>query len=287
MLATFFRVSQSGLTAKETTIKPQDEISVIVWNEFRHERENAAVRSIYPDGIHATIASALVLAPVEGHVPVAVGTATLDAPDHGLSDERLAECDVLVWWGHKAHGDVSDSVVERVQRRVLEGMGLIVLHSGHFSKIFRRLMGTNCSLKWREADERERLWVVERAHPIAAGLGEYFELPNEEMYGERFDIPPPDELVFISWFEGGEVFRSGCCWQRGHGRVFYFRPGHEAYPTYHDRNVQRVLANAVQWARPRLHLADHAPNTAPLEKLSPKEVQFSRVGVLQDSKDKR
>ena len=140
-----------------------------------------------------------------------VRTATLDEPEHGLTEGVLAETDVLTWWGHMAHDEVSDEIVDRVQQRVLEGMGLIVLHSGHFSKIFKRLMGTTCNLKWREAGERERLWVVEPGHPIAQGLGEYFELPHEEMYGERFDIPAPDELVFLSWFQGGEVFRSGCC----------------------------------------------------------------------------
>ena len=266
---------------------PASRINVIVWNEYQHELENESVRAIYPDGLHATIAQALQATPAlnPGALPLHVSTATQAEPEHGLSEARLAATDVLVWWGHKAHGDVDDAVVDRVQRRVLEGMGLIVLHSGHFSKIFRRLMGTNCSLKWREADEKERVWVVERSHPIAAGLGEYFELPNEEMYGERFDIPTPDELVFISWFEGGEVFRSGCCWQRGHGRVFYFRPGHEAYPTYHDANVQRVLANAVQWAAPRLQIADACPMSPPLEKLSPKAVSFGKVGIAQTRDD--
>ena len=262
-------------------------LKVIVWNEFQHERENDAVRAFYPQGIHTTIAQGLAAtaSPVRGALPLQIGTATLDEPEHGLSEARLADTDVLLWWGHKAHAEVSDAVVDRVQRRVLEGMGLIVLHSGHFSKIFRRLMGTHCSLKWREADEKERLWVVEPSHPIAAGLGEYFELPNEEMYGERFDIPAPDELVFMSWFEGGEVFRSGCCWQRGHGRVFYFRPGHEAYPTYHDANVQKVLANAVQWAAPRVQKVDDCPMRPPLEKLSPKAVSFGKVGIVRSQGD--
>ncbi|HEV8691944.1 MAG TPA: ThuA domain-containing protein [Ideonella sp.] len=262
-------------------------ISVIVWNEYQHERENEAVRAIYPDGLHTVIAAALAETPglLPGALPLEISTATLDQPEHGLSEERLAGCDVLVWWGHKAHDQVADVVVERVQRRVLEGMGLIVLHSGHFAKIFRRLLGTNCSLKWREADEKERVWVVEPSHPIAAGLGEFFELPNEEMYGERFDIPQPDSTVFISWFEGGEVFRSGCCWERGHGRIFYFRPGHEAYPTYHDANVQRVLANAVQWAAPRVNIVDSCPMSPPLEKLSDKKVTFSKVGILQGKGD--
>lgn len=262
-------------------------ISVIVWNEFQHERQSAAVAAIYPDGIHTTIAQALRRTPAlgRGAAELAVSTATLDEPEHGLSQARLDACDVLLWWGHKAHDQVADEVVARVQQRVLEGMGLIVLHSGHFSKIFRRILGTNCSLKWREAAEKERLWVVEPSHPIAAGLGEHFELPHEEMYGERFDIPQPDSTVFISWFEGGEVFRSGCCWQRGHGKVFYFRPGHEAYPTYHDANVQRVLANAVQWAAPTVRLPDSCPMRPPLETLSAKAASFGQVGIVQSAKD--
>jgi trehalose utilization protein len=179
-----------------------------------------------------------------------VRTATLDEPEHGLTEEVLAETDVLLWWGHMAHKEVSDEVVERVQKRVLEGMGLIVLHSAHVSKIFVKLMGTGCMLRWREAGERERLWVVAPGHPIAEGIGDYFEIPHEEMYGEFFDIPAPDALVFVSWFQGGEVFRSGCCFERGQGRIFYFRPGHETHPTYHQPEVQRVISNAVRWAAP-------------------------------------
>lgn len=167
-----------------------------------------------------------------------------------------------------AHGDVKDEIVDRVRNRVLEGMGLIVLHSGHFSKIFRKLMGTTCNLKWREIGEKERLWVIDPSHPIAAGLGEYFEIDHEEMYGERFDIPQPDELVFVSWFAGGEVFRSGCCWHRGRGKVFYFRPGHETFPVYFQPEVLKVIVNAVQWATPpdtTVPQFGHRPD--PLEKL--------------------
>jgi trehalose utilization protein len=177
-----------------------------------------------------------------------VRTATLDEPEHGLTDAVLAETEVLTWWGHVAHDEVSDEVVERVHRRVLDGMGLIVLHSGHFSRIFQRLMGTTCNLKWREAGEHERLWVVDPGHPIAEGLGESFLIEHEEMYGEHFDIPAPDRLVFVSWFSGGEVFRSGCCYGRGRGRIFYFRPGHEEYPTFFNPGVRRVIANAARWA---------------------------------------
>lgn len=217
---------------------------VTVWNEFRHERKNPVVTAIYPQGMHAVLATAL-----QEH-GFGVRTATLDEPEHGLSEAVLSRTEVLVWWGHLAHHEVADAVVERVKARVLAGMGLIVLHSGHFSKIFKVLMGTSCDLKWREAGELERLWVIEPAHPIAAGLPEMIEIAQEEMYGERFDIPAPETLVLASWFAGGELFRSGCCYTRGQGKIFYFRPGHETYPTYHLPLVQRVIANAVRWAAP-------------------------------------
>lgn len=224
-------------------------LRVTIWNEFRHEKKNETVRSIYPEGIHATIAEGLKKL-LES--TVAIRTATLDEAEHGLTEKVLAATDVLTWWGHAAHAEVKDEIVDRVHKRVLDGMGLVVLHSGHYSKIFKKLMGTGCGLKWREAAELERIWCVNPGHPIADGLGEFFELKHTEMYGELFDVPAPDELVFISWFEGGEVFRSGCCWTRGKGKVFYFRPGHETFPIYHDANVQRVIANAVKWSAPRI-----------------------------------
>jgi trehalose utilization protein len=215
---------------------------VTVWNEFRHERQSDGVAAVYPNGIHHVLASYL---ESQG---LPVKTAILDEPDHGLTGATLDETDVLLWWGHKAHGEVEERIVDTIQQRVLEGMGLIVLHSAHFSKIFKRLMGTSCNLKWRDAGERERLWVVSPGHPIANGLEESFEIPKTEMYGEYFDIPEPDELVFISWFQGGEVFRSGCCFYRGRGKIFYFRPGHETFPIYKQPEVQRVIYNAVLWA---------------------------------------
>ena len=233
-------------------------IRVTVWNENVHERESDLVRGLYPAGIHGCIAEALNRA---GGIDA--GTATLEMPEHGLGGSRLDDTDVLIWWGHAAHGAVSDEVVERVAQAVWGGMGLICLHSAHFSKPFKRLMGTPCNLCWREAGERERLWVVAPNHPIAAGLPPHFELEQEEMYGEPFGIPEPQETVFVSWFQGGEVFRSGATWRRGAGKVFYFRPGHEAYPTYHDGHVQQVIVNAVRWAHnpaPRMADVDRAPN---------------------------
>lgn len=219
-------------------------VRVTVWNEGAHERTNAAVRAAYPEGLGAPIVA--YLTGKEGVESVRL--CQLHDAEQGLSEDVLAATDVMTWWGHKAHGEVRDDLVDRLHRRVLDGMGLVVLHSGHYSKIFKRLMGTSCSLKWREAGEREHIWVIEPGHPIAEGLPECIEIPHSEMYGERFDIPSPDELVFVSWFEGGEVFRSGCCWRRGKGRIFYFSPGHETYPIYYDANVLRVIYNAVRWA---------------------------------------
>jgi len=237
-------------------------IRVTVWNEFRHEKIHEEVAKVYPDGIHNVIADFL-----KRYPEIQVRTATLDEPEHGLTQEVLDSTDVLIWWGHMAHNEVKDEVVERVYGKVLSGMGLIVLHSGHLSKIFRKLMGTSCMLKWREAGEKERIWVVEPGHPIAEGLGEYFEIPHTEMYGERFDIPKPDELVFISWFKGGEVFRSGCCFYRGKGKIFYFRPGHETFPIYCQPEVQRVIYNAVKWAAPVKGPEIRFGNVKPLEEI--------------------
>ncbi len=218
-------------------------IRCLVWGENIHERESKDVAAIYPLGMHQTIATALNVEPA-----IRATTATLQDTEHGCSVDVLARTDVLVWWGHAAHEAVADPVVERIVQQVWMGMGLVVLHSGHFSKLFLRLMGSPCALKWREAGERERIWVVNPTHPIARGLPSYFELEYEEMYSEPFSVPEPLETVFISWFRGGEVFRSGLTYQRGAGKIFYFRPGHETYPTYHNENVQKVLQNAVQWA---------------------------------------
>jgi trehalose utilization protein len=218
-------------------------IRTLVWGENVHEQKNKIVADNYPQGMHNQIAKLL-----SKDSNIAVKTTTLQEPEHGCTEAALAETDVLIWWGHAAHGDVADEIVERVAKRVWEGMGLIVLHSGHFAKIFKRLMGSPCALSWREAGERERLWVVNPGHPIAKGLPAYFELEMEEMYGEPFSVPEPLETVFVSWFQGGEVFRSGLTYRRGAGNIFYFRPGHETYPTYHDETVGQVLRNAVNWA---------------------------------------
>lgn len=217
-----------------------------VWNENFHEKTSEEVTKIYPEGIHGAIASFL-----NQECDIEAGTATLEMPEHGLTEEVLSRTDVLLWWGHCCHDKVDDAIVERVYQRVLQGMGLIVLHSGHASKIFRKICGTNSQdLKWRESGDKEILWVIKPDHPIVRGLGEKIVLEHEETYGEHFNIPDPDELVFISWFSGGEVFRSGCCYHRGKGKIFYFKPGHETFPIYHNPEIQKVITNAVHWAAP-------------------------------------
>ncbi len=238
-------------------------IRVTVWNEGLHEKLSKEVGEIYPKGIHGAIAAAL-----KTQEDIQVRTATLKQRKCGLTDEVLENTDVLIWWGHMAHNMVPDKIVEKVHARVLRGMGFIALHSAHFSKPFKKLLGTSCTLQWREKDDHERLWVVNPAHPITQGLPPYLEIPNEEMYGERFDIPEPQELVFIGWFSGGEVFRSGCTWQRGNGKVFYLQPGHESFPIYHMPEVQKILINAVRWAAP-LQIFPEA--TAPCAKITPEE----------------
>ncbi|MBZ2198935.1 ThuA domain-containing protein [Occultella gossypii] len=220
-------------------------IRVLVWGENRHEQLEPAVAQRYPDGMHGAIAQG-----IEANLGsrVRVRTTTLDEPEHGLTEEVLADTDVLIWWGHAAHGEVADEVVERAHRHVLEGMGLIVLHSGHWSKLFVKLMGTTCTLRWRTEHDRELVWTVDATHPIAQGIPHPMIIEEDEMYGEQFDIPTPDELIFISSFSGGEVFRSGCTFRRGHGRIFYFRPGDQDFPTYFHEGVRRVISNGVEWA---------------------------------------
>ena len=253
-------------------------IRTVVWGENVHESLNETVGSIYPKGMHGAIADALNADP-----GISATTATLQQPEHGLPVERLKETDVLTWWGHRSHDEVSDAIVERVAERVWQGMGLIVLHSGHFSKIFRRITGAPCSLKWREAGEKERVWVINPTHPIAAGLGSSFVVEQTEMYGEPFAIPEPDETVFISWYDGGEVFRSGVTFRRGAGRIFYFSPGHEVYPIYHDPNVQKVLRNAVKWAHnpvawPGILEAANVPTDKAPEKIVDKGPKLHKPG---------
>lgn len=222
-----------------------NKIRVTVWNEFRHEKTMEEVKALYPDGMHAVIAKAI------GECEdVEVRLAALDDEANGLPDEVLNETDVLIWWGHMAHGEVPDELVEKIRQRVyVDGMGFIALHSGHHSKPFRAIIGTTGNLSWGN-NVPEVIWNINPSHPIAAGVPDHFCLKAEEIYAEPFQIPAPDEIVFLSAYEGGCVFRSGCCWTKGAGKVFYFQPGHETVPTFYNETVQRVLKNAVHWAAP-------------------------------------
>lgn len=236
-------------------------INVLVWDENIHEKNQPEVREIYPEGIHGCIGKFL------ADDDISVTTATLDMENQGLSEDILARTDVLIWWGHRAHDAVTDENAEMVCRHINGGMGFIALHSAHHSKIFRRLTGTSCNLSWRHGD-RERIWCSMPSHPIAKGIPQKFELPKEEMYGEPFDIPRPDDTVFMGWFAGGEVFRSGVTFTRGRGRIFYFQPGHEEYPIYHNENVQKIIRNAVKWCCPveKQHSVIPCTNPDPCEK---------------------
>lgn len=234
-------------------------MKVTVWNENRHEKENPKVLENYPGGIHGYLANMLACDDIE------VRTATLDQEECGLTKEIVEDTDVMLWWGHGAHEQVPDEIVDRVYEAVMRGMGLIVLHSAHHSKIFKKLCGTTCHLKWR-GGARERIWTVKPNHPIAAGVDETFVLDPEEMYGEPFDIPNPDELIFMGWFNGGEVFRSGCTWTRGNGKIFYFQPGHETDSAYKNPNVRQIIKNTVKWACPTVRGAIPVMKFEPLEK---------------------
>ena len=219
-------------------------IKVTVWNEFYHEKTEESVAKVYPNGIHNAIADFL------RSDDIFVRTATLYDEECGLTEEVLKDTDVLIWWGHLRHGAVPDEIVERIKNNVLMGMGFIALHSAHHSKPFKALMGTSCNLTWREDGDMERVWTINPAHPIAQGVGRYFELDCVETYGEPFGIPNPDEVVFMGWYEGGEVFRTGVTFHRENGRIFYFQPGHETFPIYYNETVQTIIRNAVRWAAP-------------------------------------
>jgi trehalose utilization protein len=243
-------------------------INVLIFNEFMHEQSHDHIKAIYPEGMHGAIRGFL-----EANDDISVECVTLfnekrecNDLENIITDEKLAKTDVIIWWGHAYHHYVPDSVALRVQNAVLGGMGAIFLHSGHHSKPFRYLMGTTCNVDWRENGDLCRLWIVDPSHPITKGLGRYIEVEHEETYCEPFGIPEPQEVVFMGWFDGGEVFRSGCTWIRGNGKVFYFQPGHETNPSYQNQYVQQIIRNAVRWCCP-IHrkLEQICPNTAPVE----------------------
>lgn len=230
-------------------------IKVTIYNEFYHERFHDEVKAVYPEGIHMALKDQL-------SDEFEIRTVTLDTVDT-LTEELLNDTDVLLWWGHVQHDKVPDEVAERVQRAVLDGMGAIFLHSGHHSKPFRKLMGTSCNLTWREDGDYELVWNIKPSHPITQGIGRFFKLDHEETYGEPFTVPEPDELVLIGSYEGGEVFRAGCCYRRENGKIFYFQPGHETFPTFYHKDVVRIIRNAIHWAAPIYRVRMECPWVKP------------------------
>ena len=222
-----------------------EKIRVTVWNEFRHEKTKENVKALYPNGLHAVVGEFL---SATGDMEVTL--AALDDEAQGLPDEVLENTDVLVWWGHMAHKEVSDELVAKIQKRVYLGkLGFVGRHSAHHSKPFRAIVGTNGNLQWGR-NQREVVWNLMPSHPIAAGIPDHFIIEEEEMYSEPFYIPQPDALVFGSWFEDGNILRSGCCFIRGAGKVFWFQPGHETCKSFFNPYVRRIITNAVYWAVP-------------------------------------
>lgn len=230
-------------------------IRVLIWNEFHHEQRNPQVKEVYPEGMHNYIKDFLKV-----NDDLEITTTTLIDTDYhfsetaGLSDELLKNTDVLIWWGHCKHAFVPDEWAQKVANRVNEGMGFIALHSTHNSKPFRALLGTRCSLQWRLSEDYERLWNISPNHPVMKGVPEYFELDVEETYGERFDIPTPDDVLMLGWFSGGEVFRSVCTFTRGIGKILYIQPGHESYPSLKNEYIQKMITNGVYWVAPNYNV---------------------------------
>ena len=217
-------------------------IRVTIWNEYRHEVQKPEVEELYPAGIHGIVKEIL------GDEEFEITTATLDSPEYGLPDDVLASTDVLVWWGHTAHNEVPDELVEKIRQRVYAGMGFVALHSAHHSKPFKAIVGTTGNLTWGD-NQRGIVWNLCPTHPIAAGIPSHFEI-FEELYGEPFFIPKPDDLIFATWFEQGNVFRGGATFTRGMGKVFYFHPGHETCKSFYNPYVRTIIKNGVRWCAP-------------------------------------
>lgn len=215
--------------------------NVLVWSE------ETVSDDVYPNDINSAVAEHL-----NEHDDLVARAVSIGEPEQGVGEDRLDWADTLVWWGHARHDDVTDETVDRVEAAVTDdGLGFVSLHSAHYSRPFTRLCGTSGDLgEVRYEDippgETETVTVEASDHPLARGVSD-FALPDVEMFGEPFDIPEPDEVVFRSEFEEGGWFRSGVTFTFGEARGVYFRPGHEEFRIYHDPNVRRVIANAVRW----------------------------------------
>jgi trehalose utilization protein len=250
-------------------IESSTPVRVLVWDE----NPPHADKKLYPEGIRGAVADAL---NASGNGQIQAITAHLDEDEQGITASKLADADVLIWWGHARHAEVSDETAALVKTAVHEnGLGFLPLHSAHYSKTFKGVLGCTGHLKggWREIAgfEPEEITVCAPRHPIAQGI-EDFVIEAEEMYGAPLGAPPFETLVFQSYFpHGGEYFPCGFTLTvgegidaqftsgpgggkgqgEGAGRVFYFRPGHETVPTYHLPVVQQIIRNGVLWCARR------------------------------------
>jgi trehalose utilization protein len=215
---------------------------VVVWSE------GTAPKSVYPNDINGAVAEGL--KDLSGWEVVKAG---LSDPDQGLPDKLLQRADVLIWWGHQKHGDVKDELVDKIVKRVKEdGMGFIALHSSHFAKPNKKLMGTACSWKAYVLDSTTlKITVKSPDHPIAKGIKD-FTIDHSERYSDPYAVPTPKAVVFegtASLKKGGtDTSQIGLTWEIGKGKVFYFQAGHETNPVFMDPNVRQIMSNAVQWA---------------------------------------
>lgn len=223
--------------------------TVVVWSE------GTAPKEIYPNDINGAIAEGLKASPLMKDWDVVI--AGIDDPDQRISDELLKKTDVLIWWGHKKHGDVKDALVDKIEKRVKEeGMGFIALHSAHFAKPNKRIMGTPCTFAAYVCDNKENVVSVAMPnHPICKGVAKTFTVANDERYSDPYAVPTPDAvpLTAIQVRNDGtkEEAKMGFCWTVGKARMFYLQMGHETNPIYFDPEIRKVMANAVLWAAPK------------------------------------
>lgn len=234
----------NSATTGNAAAKVQARPCVVVWSE------GTAPKEVYPNDINGAIAEGL--KELKGWEVV---VANLSDPNQGLPDELLNRADVLIWWGHQRHDQVKDPLVSKIVKRVKEdGMGFISLHSSHFAKPNKALMGTACSWGAYVGDSTTlKVTVKDPGHPIAKGVKE-FTIVHNERYSDPYAVPTPQSVVFegIATLKDGKVDPSqqGFTWQIGKGKMFYFQPGHETNPVFYDANVGRIMINAVQWAAP-------------------------------------
>jgi trehalose utilization protein len=285
------------LTLSCSVAMPQEPkpVRVLVWDEQQPEQAQA-----YSNFLGNAIADYLNKRPGFRALSVNLGS-----PEQGLDATTLDATDVIIWWGHRRHGEVKLDRAEEVVKRVIDGrLGLIALHSSHFAQPFMRLMHERAKIDsrklvpdnerakakfdfsaplernmvkrdakltpalekingvwrltppacvfpaWRADGEPSHVTTLLPDHPIAQGLPARWDIPQTEMYDEPHHIPQPDAVVLEERWDKGEQFRSGCAWQIGKGRVFYYRPGHETYPIYRQQENLLVIENAARWAAP-------------------------------------